>query len=406
MSSIGTGPGSFEERARSVGEALLRSLRVLLEGTGCSRLRNKELASRLRISAVQASRLRKLAAARDGLQAILLSPGKGPLLQFVEGFRAAGAPEDDCDRLQRAAERLDAFIQLEAEDRRTLETLLAEHLPGGREAFELPRRQATFRALQEAAGISARVIVDTTIVTPAGEGGLSYSSLFGAYALERQRADVSWAATVQPAQAGDGGFASFQPIATGSAGNGALDRFCTNTPAPLEFTSGEGEVHEVRLGPTGFGPSSRVDLLSFEPRVATLPMAAPAIGAPRSVGFVTGIPATEVVIEVLVHRDLWEGGAPRLLRASTIGTGPADVRDAGVVRRARRLDHAVQRVDGGPRSWGLDQAKKRDDLLTFAIEELGASVEDFTMWRVSLPFASPWHHHLLVWPHADDELYS
>ena len=117
MSSIGTGPGSFEERARSVGEALLRSLRVLLEDTGCSRLRNKELASRLRISAVQASRLRKLAAARDGLQAILLSPGKGPLLQFVEGFRAAGALEDDCDRLQRAAERLDAFIQLEAEDR-------------------------------------------------------------------------------------------------------------------------------------------------------------------------------------------------------------------------------------------------------------------------------------------------
>lgn len=399
-------PGSFEERASRVGEALLRSLRVLLDAAGCSHLRNKELASKLRISAVQASRLRKLAGSDDGLQAILLSPGKGPLLQFVEGFRAVGVPEDDCARLQRAADRLEAFIQLEAEDRRTLETLLAEHLPGGREAFELPRRQAVYRALQEAAGISARAVVDTTIVTPAGEEGLSYSSLFGAYGLERHRADVPWAAAVQPGRSDQEGFASFQPLATGSAGNGALDRFCVNPPAPLEFTSGEAEAHEVRLGPTGFGPSSRVDLLCFEPRVATLPKAAPAVGSPRSVGFVTGIPTTEVVVEVLVHRDLWAGRVPLLLRASTIGSGPADVRDPGVVRRARRLDLAVELVEGGPSSWVLEHASKRDELLTFALERLDASAEAFTMWRVTLPFASPWHHHLLVWPHADDELFA
>ncbi len=391
----------FRERAVNLGERLQRAFLAALEEVGAPVERNKALAERLGITPVLASRLRKMLAKEDPAQALLVSPGEGPLQAVSMALARLGATADACSRIDSVLVAIRGFIASEAGDRRALETLLADHVEGGRPAFEAPRRQAVFRSLSEARGLHADLVIHSAFLTPMAGGGVSFSTLLGIHALERTRAGAQHSWLVRRRL--EKGPQLEGPTVHHGHKSGALEsgeglaRFCLHPPAPLEMNELGEDLLECRLGPTGFGPPSRVDVISLEQHIAQVQRSEPDPGRLRGVGFTPQIPARRIVVEMIAHRELFGGRPPLILAGSTIDRGPLDMNDPEQRALLAPPSEEVEALSPGLSGLELRGLHMRRELLQETFARLGQEPRDFHGWRLEVPFAYPWYQYFFCW---------
>ena len=393
--------GDLLERAENLGQRLQRAYRTALEEVQAPVQSNKDLAGRLGITPVLASRLRKLVAVEDPVQALLVSPGEGPLQAVAAALERLGATPEACSRMGAVLAAVRGFIASEAGDRRALEALLADHVEGGRSAFLAPRRQAVFRSLAEARGLHADLVIHTALLTPLEEGGVEFSTLLGIHGLERSRAHAehSWQLHRRDEDAPQiEGDAIHHGHASGAAGSSeGLERFCFHPPAPLRLEElGDGQ-QQCALGPTGFGPGSRVDVLSLERDLARVARAEPDAGRLRGVGFTPQIPARRVVVEIVTPRHLFGGRAPALLEGSTSDLGPLDINSTAGRERLSTPAEPIEALGSGLDGLALEGLHLRWELLEEVCARLEQDPNDLHGWRVEVPFAYPWYQYFFCW---------
>lgn len=396
---------SSKQHAANLGERLQRSLRAGILEVSAPVDQNKEFAQRLGITAVLASRVRKLLATTDPIQALLVSPGEGPLRLVATGLERLGASDEACARIDQVLTEIRGFIAAEAGDRRALETLFADHMEGGRAAFEAPRRQAAFRALAEARGLHAELIVHTAFLLPVGEAGVKFSTLLTVHALERSRADAQHSWLVHHREGPAPALADGSVIHGHESGalhsNQGLVRFCRNPPAPLQVAPLGPGLSEIRVGPTGFGPASRVDIVSFEESLAQASVAEPAAGALRGVGFTPQLAARRAVVEVFVHQGLFGGRPPITREASTCDLGPLDLKNLNHRLRLRSVAEPMQELGSGLDALDLPEVHLRRALLEDILGRLGQDPLELKGYRLDLAFPPPWYQFFHFWRSLD-----
>jgi hypothetical protein len=389
---------------RRVGEELRGAVRDALAAIGAADLGTKALAERLGTTQVFTSRLRKLIASESGEEAVLSSPGVAPLRKLQLILVTDGLDGSAADRLLAAIVAFDRMLRLEIGDRRTLEALLIDFVPGGREAFESSRRQAAYRAFAEGRGVSARLLVDTSIVVPGpSEGRASLATVATLHGIERHAEGAAFGFDLQTVPlTGEGG----QGASSRSADLAALDLqpYMDRPAAPTEVVSdGEGR-RRLTLGETRIGPAGAVDLGFADLLEDAVPAGAPSLGDPRRFAITSGLACRDLVTEVLVLRGLFGGVHPELRHATTSGLGQVDVVHPEFPSLVRPIHQRLEPLDPSPRSLRVDGAAHRHELTVRVVELLGHRLDEFEVHRLTMPFPFPWSRFFHCWFHPDDPL--
>ncbi len=290
----GTNPASLEagseiqERIEHLGGELAAALSTVLGEVPDRGVGPQMLANVLGITVATASRLLKALSQERSVAILQLIPGPNPLRRVVESARAHGLSEATAEKALARIEEFDLLIREVAGDRSSFKAVLSTWLPGERREFEAARRQSVFKAMCELNGVSCDLDLNSILLHPSEEPGkLDLVDVKALLGIDRMRPDaVVHLSTQAIGVNGERGGVERTPSnldgepATDGLHSVRLDAYCSARPAPLSVLNQRGHVL-YSLGPTGFGPSSTVDLVLAEVNRAELDVIEPGPEATR-----------------------------------------------------------------------------------------------------------------------------
>ncbi|HKX45778.1 MAG TPA: hypothetical protein VJP77_03685, partial [Planctomycetota bacterium] len=165
-----------------------------------------------------------------------------------------------------------------------------------------------------------------------------------------------------------------------------LDAFCHLPPARIAVER-TGDVVRYALAGDDFGPGTEVDLVLGESNLAEIPRYVPRGSGRRGYVFAeVSTTARRLVLDVLVHADVYPGSAPELAVYDTSFEGVANVNDRA--RDADRLDvlESVQTLGRGLEVLRTPDLPRHAELLRHAFLRLGWDPSAFTAHRAAIDY--------------------
>jgi hypothetical protein len=390
-------PGSeVRQRVEALGTSLANALSVVLSALPRRAVGPQRLGEVLGITTVTASRLLKALSQPDPVAMLQLVPGPKPLREVVDAAKKLGVPPTECLRASELIDEFDALIRTYAGDRSALKAMLSAWLPEERREFEAQRRQAIFKALTELEGVSCELTLESIILAPSATPEmLDIIAVKAMLGIDRIRPDaVVKLATRrvlidehgQQVALDDGAAPPRTPLnldgdpAVDGLHTVRLDRFCEAPPAPLDART-FGQYVQYSLGPTGFGPASKVDLVIAEVNRAELPHRAPSRDRPPYMFLIPEMPGRKVVFDLLVDRDVYGGYGPELLTYDTSALGPAVAGDTSRALDLRSVTDTTQVLGSGLTRLRALEFPRYTQLLEFVFERLGLEPGRFRSYR-------------------------
>lgn len=356
------------------------------------------LARAISITPATASRLLKALSQSDPIALVQGLPGPKPLSRILEAARERGVPRDLYDGAREAVEAFDELIRTQAGDRSALRAMLTAWLPEERREFEASRRQAVFKAMCELEGVSCDLELNAILLHPGDlEGHIDLVDVKTLIHIDRLRPDaiVKVGTRRLPSlEDGIGAVVGGERHPTTLDGEPALDglhsvrldRFCEARPAPL-VARRYGDHVEYSLGPTGFGPQSRVDLVLVEVNRNELRLRDES-GKERLPYFFT-IPemvSRRLVFDVVVHRDLYQDAHLELLAYDTSGRGPAQVLSPDRELDRRPIFEEIEHLGTGLQRLHLLDFPRYVELQRTIFAKLDWEPTEFRSYRVRVDY--------------------
>lgn len=393
----------LRQGVESLGSRLSESLRETLSQLPRRAVGPQILAKTVGTTTVTASRLLKALRQQDPVSVLQLLPGPNPLRQVIEGARSAGVPNPQCDSSLLVIEEFDELIRIKAGDRSALKAMLSAWLPDERGEFEAQRRQTIYKAMAELDGVSCEFGLTSLILNPSGDGvHLDVNNIevllgidrirpdaevvLGTRALLSSKEDVQQAAGTSTASEDRRPLNLDGDVATDGFHTVRLDEFCDAPPAPL-VTEVFGQSVQHSLGPTGFGPSSTVDLIIAELNPSEL-----VDTPPKKDGFmpyffaIPEIPTRRQVMDVLIHKDVYPGSTPELVVYETATRGPAQAGDPRRRVDLRPMTEAVEDLGMGFGNLWLAEFPRYRELQTRVFEKLEIDPNEFKLYRINISY--------------------
>ena len=394
-------PGSdIRHRVEAVGVALGQDLDRVLGGLPRRPSGPQSLATHLGITIVTASRLLKALDQKDPVATLQMLPGPRPLQQFLDAAANQGVDRKIVETAGRSVSAFDDLIREAAGDRSSFKAMLTTWLPEVRRVFEAERRQSVFKAMFELEGVSSELEIDTMILRPGSQAGrldiVVTKCLLG---IDRIRPDaVVKLGTVRtdrlpspgvnlPAGAEDPrGPTNLEGVpALDGLEDIRLNQFCNSPPAPLLAESFGSRV-QYSLGPTGFGPASKVDLVVSEVNRNELHDRQPNTDTPPFFYSIPELASRRMVFDLIVHPDVYAGTGPRLMIYDTAGRGPASACDPTRALDLRRSSHEVQVLGSGLHRMRLKEYPRYVELQQYTFDKLGWAPAEFRAFRVAIQY--------------------
>ncbi|MBY0263691.1 MAG: hypothetical protein K2Q20_15205 [Phycisphaerales bacterium] len=363
--------------------ALLDALRDVITHLPGQAHGTRELARALGIDKSLASRVLGATRATDALAGLAQLPGPAPLAEMLKAARKRGAPAPLVQRAEALLESYRATLKSRFEDRAGLNAVLSAALPEARHRFEIAARQAIFRGTAAVKGISAEVSSVTFLMHPgrSAETGLCESVMVGGYiGLRRVRPQTRMLFSVVPRPLGLPTPASVEPNHAPDPQDlhGVLLReFCT--PRDMGFNCepiDNGYRYEVRGDQVG--TASSVDLYLAERYPNHLRVGQrPPNARTRRIGATIEIPTRRLIIDAVIHKDLFPNARLELRAYDTAFRGRveppaperdldllplvesirdyprgiADLRSSRLPRFVELLEHVCDRMSWNPREF-------------------------------------------------------
>ena len=390
MSPEATEAPDLEGAIRALGERLGGAMAPLIEAAGGAAAGPQRVAEALGVDKVLASRLLKSLRTEDPVSRLHHSPGPDPLRRAIKGARRRlGADAAAVSAALSAVDDFETFLADRIGDRSALTSLLAAWSPEVRQEFELRRKQAAWRAVSELRGVSVDLDVSSVLIHPSRRTDrLDVTWLLGLIGLRRLRPGVTVEATTQRiTEDGD----ARRPLDLDGAplrdrAPSQLIEFCTHPPARIRAER-TGDLLRYVLAGDDYGPGAEADLLLAEVNEAELVASVPP-GSGRRAWFYADVttPAKKLVLDVVLHRDVYPGAAPELLLYDTASKGIADVNDRS--RDPDRLDlfEHVRTLERGLDDIALREFPHHERLLAHVLERRGLRAEDFAVHRVEIDY--------------------
>ncbi|MEL7472675.1 MAG: hypothetical protein AAGK04_05095 [Planctomycetota bacterium] len=379
-----TDDDELERLIAAVGDRLLQGFSPVVSALAATEARPNQLAHRLGVDKVLASRLLKAMRTTDPVSAVHRMPGPDPLRRLLKASARAGVDEALIEEANTAVDRFESLIRDDVGDRGTLEAIISAWIPEARREFELRRKQAAYRALSQLRGAHCNAISATVMLRPSDDGDkIDVVWLNGLLGLQRARPNAG-AKIATRRFSGDGPGRAPRTL-DGNPVDGLegllLPEFCSR-PLPEVHAEAVGEVAHYLLGGRRYGPNSSVDVMFAELNRGEIDRYVPAESDRKRFAFAEVSTSARVMqFDAFVHRDLGGSSVPSIDLYDTAFEGAASVND-----RKRDVDRLSLLETVEPLGWGLSSVRSPDvprytDAIAHVFQQVGWNADDFHAFR-------------------------
>ncbi len=372
---------SISERVASVGRLLASAGQSFLSSLPTPVRTSSDLVKAAGVNKDVASRFLMALGKHDPLAVVYYMPGVEGLRRLSRAARPPAAPAFD--------EAIAAFERLLEDDlggRHALDAIASAWLPEARERFEAASRQMAFRAAANLRGVECQAEITTTIIPPGDNperfDAVSVSAIMG---VRRLRPAVpltiaTFATLGDPASSPhltlDG-----RPFPADHPPVELLHGYGRGDPPPLRAARfGDCTAFQVVGDALGAGAEGDAVFGHYVP--ASFRRRAKKPGDAISLLHIIEVPAQRLIMDALVHPDVWPGRDPELSFFNTTIRGYALPDDPS--RAADRMDFVdtVRRIGAGVDCCRIAEMPRYVDLLRHACELRGWDPSCFRVYRL------------------------
>jgi hypothetical protein len=381
----------FAAHSLEVAQRLRRAISSALSSVGADLERPQNTARKLGLDKSLAWKVVRLVSEDNDMGALVRVPGRAGQKILVDALVRAAAPAPIVAELQGALDEYERLIEVHAGDRDTFEIMLTQLSRESRMNAEESHRRQAFQGNCAIFGVQARAQVTCHIVAPikGSDDKVTVGVVGGLVEVRRLRENTSWAVATAKVLMDDGKpmswlFAPLDPSVTGPEDPPLLKRYCSGSEANLRQVRTADGVARLELvgGPVGRGGAvtcfvgyyHRTGLNRFADENNFLGQHFTTLSTP-----------TEwLILDFLAHRSLNFAMFPELAIHSKLPSA-AIYPGEGSESSAMPLADEPERIENPGRSECAEFPQARE-LMAFATERIGYSLDDFVLLRLRLRY--------------------
>ena len=381
----------LEQRLSSATERVKRAMGDVI---GVIPIRVKspaEFQRALKLDRSLTSRLLRALELDDPLASLYRMPGPQGLRLVLKAARKALA--DNPEPIVRAEEtvsELENLVATEVGDWKALQAALCGWIPEAREQFEIANRQAAFRAMSNIKGVTADVMVSVTLIHPgsANDDWLDRAGITGLCRLKRLRPGTPMGflhgSSIAPPPGTERLSLEANPIDVSH--EAPLLREFSSSPTPKFKVRIEGDIVHYVLEGDDVGLGSLVDLYFADVMRGRYPAHKSISPRPATPGAVIDVPVKTLIVDVLVHEDVWRGAEPELHMYDTAVRGIANpVDDSRDIDRIDVLE-SIQNLGTQSSRFRTTEVACYGDMVRFVCSKLGWDSGHFRGFRCRVDY--------------------
>lgn len=285
-----------------------------------------------------------------------------------------------------ALRAFDQFVHDRFDDRAGLDAAIGASLPGARRKFEATAKQTMYRGACGLKGVTSDAMLITFLAFPSAQDpSLCDTAVVNGFVGLRR---VRPGATLQFASVLVESTHPRLNIASADSASPLLEAFC-DPPQPPLISRTEGKTVHYQLEDRGVGPKSAVNLFTAE----FYPRNHPRHRDPAKPGkrwFFGSIdhPTKLLVLDVLMHEDMWPSSEPELRLYDTIVYGNADPNDPSRDKDRLDLAESIASLGRGIDRFRCEEIPRYPELLSSMLDRLGQDGTRFRAYRcrIAYPF--------------------
>ena len=344
----------------------------------------------LKLDRSLASRLLRAVQMHDPLASLHRMPGPHGIRLLLRAAGKAGGDREVIAGAEEALVAVEHLIAAELGDWKELDAAISGWLPDAREQFEMANRQAAFRAMSNIKGVTADAEVSVTLIHPgsAKANWVDRAGITGICRMKRLRPGTPMGllhgSSIAPPPGTQRLSLDGQPI---DPTHGApLLREFSSSPTPRFEVRVEGDLVHYVLEGDDVGLGSMVDLLFADVMRGRYPEHKGISPRPATPGAVIDIPVKVLIVDVLVHEDVWPGVEPELRMYDTAVLGIANPTDPS--RNMDRIDvlESIQDIGTQMERFRAKEVARYVDMVQFVCDKLGWQGDRFRGFRCRVDY--------------------
>lgn len=383
----------LEEEAESVLSQLRKDLNRVIEAQRGGEIRKAaDLHKALGLNRSLSWNLYKAATTSKSIEAGIYVPGSAPMNSFLRAAERRGTPAELIENLRRSFDDFERLVEREAGDREAFESMITHPDRSRRDAEDIKHKRAAFRANSHLWGGQSRCIIHCSIIHPGTKAEtVDTANIRGFIGVRQMRpsaptfSGTRWKAggDQSPGNTHNDGDEPIDPAGTSTGGVNLLERFGTQPPPRFNVRIDSDGYMRADLVSRGIGNSAAMSY--FVGSIQRGNKSPFSMNAPNPAYLHrTRRPAEVMLLDLLMHRSLWNGSAPDT-RVCT-GDGGGFNTDADL--EAELLPVQEQTVDLGT---GLDVLHSPDvpryqELIEHSLQCLGWPADEFRVFRTRIEY--------------------
>ena len=380
----------LQQRLSQAAEHFRDALNAVIELVPVTVKKPAEFQRVLKLDRSLSSRLLRAVQLHDPLATLHRMPGLHGVRLLLNAAAKAGVDAVVIAQAERAQAELEHLVTSELGDWKGLDVAISGWLPDAREEFEMANRQTAFRAMSNVKGVAADAEVSVTLIHPgsANADWVDRAGITGICRMKRLRPGAPMGLLHGNSIAPPPGTQRLS-----LDGNPIDPQYCppllaefSSRPTPRFDVRVEGDMVHYVLRDNGVGLGSMVDLLFADVMRGRYPVRKRVSPRPATPGAIIVVPVKTLIVDVLVHEDVWPGVEPDLRMYDTAGRGVANPTDAG--RDMDRIDVLESIQDLGRRVDGFrtKEVARYVEMVRFVCEKLGWDASRFRGYRCRVDY--------------------
>lgn len=375
------------ERVVVVGRMIAAASEAFLEGLRVPIRTVSDLAKATGVNKDIASRFLTALAKRDPLAVVYYMPGVESLRRLSRGARSRAADSAAVQRFEVAVAAFEELLQDDLGGRHALDAMASAWLPEARERFEAASRQMAFRAAANLRGLECRTLINSALFHP-GADPQRYDTvnIQGLIGMQRLRPAVSLTIATYDRMGDTAGRANYTIDGGRISGEDGsphelLPQFCRGDPLALHVVR-RGSYSAFQLVSNALGAGAANDSYFGVYSPAVYRRWARFEGDTAAHSEVLEVPTQRLVLDLLLHPEVWPGVEPELLMYDTCVRGTASTNDRA--RDADRVDmlDSPRMIGKGIECCRIAESPRYLDVLRWTCEQRGWDPSNFRVYRL------------------------
>ncbi len=376
-------PKAEHSVAVDVAADLRNSMRALFDGLPGSPSRPTEISRLIGVSRVMVSRTASSIKKETPIETLTSIPGPESLRSMVTGALELGVPKETSQIALEAIDGFDRLIRQHFGTRSALNAALSTQNAEALERFEQASRYEVFKGMGKVLGVEAETWLNSMTLVPNADdpASVDVTSVHGMVGLHRLRPDmpIHLSFGLPPMLATEAQETNHIEL--------DLSPYYQNKPTPIESNHLNGQlIHSLAAMDTD--KSAKYDMLAVSHSPKMSYRYATETRTKRGVCVIPDIPVGNLVADVLLHGDLFDGIEPDFYVYNMNARGGArpDDRSRDIDLIPSQATRAIRKLGTGLDALTLSEIPTYQSMIKQVHAQLGYDTEEFRHYRLQIPY--------------------